>query len=140
MKTYLIPCGFVFLVVISLFLASEVSGQQQQIQPPQTLQSAPPQTPQPSAPQLQQPPQQQIPQQPPQQQIPQQPPQQQLVQLYNPNQVVACLNNVLAQSIMKAATIGNNSRGITTGVNSTFMDNATKTLDNCIVPTTTITR
>jgi hypothetical protein len=150
MKTYLISSGFVCLVVISLFLASEVSGQQQQIQAPQTLQPAPPQTPQPSSPQLQQPPQQQIPQQPPQQQIPQQPPQQQipqqpqqgqqLVQLYNPNQVVACLNNVLAQSIMKAATLNNNTRGISAGVNSTFMDNATKTLDNCIVPTTTMTR
>ena len=141
MKLYLIYGGFVCLVVGSLFLASEVSGQQQQIQPPQTLQSAPPQTPQPSSPQVQQPPQQQIPQQPSQQQPFSQPQQQQqLVQLYNPNQVVACLNNVLAQSIMKAATLNNNTRGITTGVNSTFMDNATKTLDNCIVPTTTMTR
>ena len=131
MKLYLISGGFVCLVVISLSLASGVSGQQQQIQPPQTPQSAPPQTPQPSSPQLQQ---------PPLQQIPQQPPQQQLVQLYNPNQVVACLNNVLAQSIMKAATLNNNTRGNATGVNSTFMDNATKTLDNCIVPTTTMTR
>jgi hypothetical protein len=132
MKLYMIYGGFVCLVVGSLFLASEVSGQQQQIQPPQTLQPAPPQTPQPSSPQLQQPPQQQPFSQPQQQQ--------QLVQLYNPNQVVACLNNVLAQSILKAATLNNNTRGITTGVNSTFMDNATKTLDNCIVPTTTITR
>jgi hypothetical protein len=66
--------------------------------------------------------------------------QQQLVQLYNPSQVVACLNNVLAQSIIKAGTLNNNTRGITAGVNSTFMDNATKTLDNCIVPTTTMTR
>jgi hypothetical protein len=132
MRLYLIFGGLVCLVVISLFLASEVSGQQQQIQPPQTLQSAPPQTPQPSSPQLQQPPQQQPFSQPQQQQ--------QLVQLYNPNQVVACLNNVLAQSIMKAATLNNNTRGISAGVNSTFMDNATKTLDNCIVPTTTMTR
>ena len=66
--------------------------------------------------------------------------QQQLVQLYNPNQVVACLNNVLAQSIIKAGTLNNNTPVTTAGVNSTFMDNATKTLDNCIVPTTTITR
>ena len=66
--------------------------------------------------------------------------QQQLVQLYNPSQVVACLNNVLAQSILKAGILNNNTRGITAGVNSTFMDNATKTLDNCIVPTTTMTR
>ena len=66
--------------------------------------------------------------------------QQQLGQLYNPSQVVACLNNVLAQSIIKAGTLNNNTRGITAGVNSTFMDNATKTLDNCIVPTTTMTR
>ena len=62
MKSYLISGGFVCLVVISLFLASGVSGQQQQTQPPQTLRSAPPQTPQPFSPQLQQPPQQQIPQ------------------------------------------------------------------------------
>ena len=66
--------------------------------------------------------------------------QQQLVQLYNPNQVVACLNNVLAQSIIKAGTLNNNTPVTTAVVNSTFMDNATKTLDNCIVPTTTITR
>jgi hypothetical protein len=37
-------------------------------------------------------------------------------------------------------TLNNNTRGITAGVNSTFMYNATKTLDNCIVPTTTMTR
>jgi hypothetical protein len=141
MKLYLIYGGFVCLVVSFFILASEASGQQQQIPPPQTLHSAPPQTSQPSSPQLQQAPQQQIPQQPPQQQPFSQPQQQQqLVQLYNPNQVVACLNNVLAQSIMKAATFDNNTRAITTGVNSTFMDNATKTLDNCIVPTTTMTR
>ena len=66
--------------------------------------------------------------------------QQQLIQLYNPNQVVACLNNVLAQSIIKAGTLNNNTPVTTAVVNSTFMDNATKTLDNCIVPTTTITR
>ena len=66
--------------------------------------------------------------------------QQQLVQLYNPNQVVACLNNVLTYSIIKAGTLHNNTQGIAPGVNSTFIDNATKTLDNCIVPTTTMTR
>ncbi|PWU81273.1 MAG: hypothetical protein DLM72_07770 [Candidatus Nitrosopolaris wilkensis] len=65
--------------------------------------------------------------------------QQQLVQLYNPNQVVACLNNVLTDSIIKASTL-HNTPGIVPGINSTFIDNATKTLDNCIVPSSTITR
>ena len=66
--------------------------------------------------------------------------QQQLVELYNPDQAVACLNNVLTHSIIKAGTLHNNTRGITPGVIfSTFIDNATKTLDKCIVPTTTMT-
>jgi len=130
-----------------MFLASEVSGHQQQMHPSQTPQLAPPQTPQMLPPPLQQPSQQQIPQQQiPQQQYPQQQPfsqpqqQQQLVQLYNPNQVVTCLNNVLVQSIIKAGTLHNNTRGIAPGVSSTFIDNATQTLDRCIMPTTTMTR
>jgi hypothetical protein len=66
--------------------------------------------------------------------------QQQLVELYNPDQAVACLNNVLTHSIIKAGTLHNNTRGIAPGVIfSTFIDNATKTLDKCIVPTTTMT-
>lgn len=138
MKTYLISCGFVCLVVISLFLASEVSGQQQQIQPPQALQSAPPQQiPQPQQPQMQQ----QIPQQqyPLQQQPPLQPQLQQGQPLYNPNQVIACLNHVLVDSMVKAGTtpnltLHNNTKGVAPGLNQTFIQNATNTLDSCIIP------
>ena len=90
-------------------------------------------------------PQQQIPQQQiPQQQIPQQQPslQPQLQQgqpLYNPNQVVACLNHVLVDSIVKAGTtpnltLHNNSKGAAPELNQTFIQNATQTLDSCIVP------
>ena len=90
-------------------------------------------------------PQQQIPQQQiPQQQIPQQQPslQPQLQQgqpLYNPNQVVACLNHVLVDSIVKAGTtpnltLHNNSKGVAPELNQTFIQNATQTLDSCIVP------
>ncbi|HET7148818.1 MAG TPA: hypothetical protein VFI73_10010 [Candidatus Nitrosopolaris sp.] len=85
-------------------------------------------------------PQQQI----PQQQIPQQQPslQPQLQQgqpLYNPNQVVACLNHVLVDSMVKAGTtpnltLHNNSKGVTPELNQTFIQNATQTLDLCIVP------
>jgi hypothetical protein len=90
-------------------------------------------------------PQQQIPQQQiPQQQIPQQQPslQPQLQQgqpLYNPNQVVACLNHALVDSIVKAGTtpnltLHNNSKGVAPELNQTFIQNATQTLDSCIVP------
>src|SRR5690348_3836056 len=90
-------------------------------------------------------PQQQIPQQQiPQQQIPQQQPllQPQLQQgqpLYNPIQVVACLNHVLVDSIVKAGTtpnwtLHNNSKGVAPELNQTFIQNATQTLDSCIVP------
>jgi hypothetical protein len=92
-------------------------------------------------------PQQQIPQQPPipQQQIPQQqqsPPQTQSQQgqpLYNPNQVVACLNHVLVDSIVKAGTtpdltLHNNTKGAAPALNQTFIQNATQTLDSCIIP------
>src|SRR6266487_1295261 len=41
LKLYLIFGGLVCLVLSPLFLTSEASGQQQQIQPPQTLQSPP---------------------------------------------------------------------------------------------------
>ncbi len=137
MKSYLISCGFVCLVVISLFLASEASGQQQQIQPPQTLQSPPQQIPQPQQPQMQQ----QIPQQqyPLQQQPPLQPQLQQGQPLYNPNQVIACLNHVLVDSMVKAGTtpnltLHNNTKGVAPGLNQTFIQNATNTLDSCIIP------
>ena len=138
MKLYLIYGGFVCLVVGSLFLGSEVSGQQQQIQPPQTLQSAPSQQiPQPQQPQMQQ----QIPQQqyPLQQQPPLQPQLQQGQPLYNPNQVIACLNHVLVDSMVKAGitpnlTLHNNTKGVAPGLNQTFIQNATNTLDSCIIP------
>jgi hypothetical protein len=98
----------------------------------------------PSIPQ-QQVPQQQVPQQQvPQQQVPQQQPslQPQLQQgqpLYNPNQVVACLNHVLIDSIVKAGTtpdltLHNNTKGSMPALNQTFIQNATQTLDSCIVP------
>src|SRR5690349_10496595 len=80
----------------------------------------------------------------PQQQIPQQQPllQPQLQQgqpLYNPIQVVACLNHVLVDSIVKAGTtpnwtLHNNSKGVAPELNQTFIQNATQTLDSCIVP------
>ena len=80
----------------------------------------------------------------PQQQVPQQQPslQPQLQQgqpLYNPNQVVACLNHVLIDSIVKAGTtpdltLHNNTKGSMPALNQTFIQNATQTLDSCIVP------
>ena len=86
----------------------------------------------------------QIPQQlPPQQYRLQQPsPQPQLQQgqpLYNPDQVVACLNHVLVDSIVKAGTtpdltLHNNTKGVAAALNQTFIQNATQTLDSCIVP------
>jgi len=76
----------------------------------------------------------------PQQQQPQQQPQLQQGQpLYNPIQVVACLNHVLVDSIVKAGTspnwtLHNNSKGVAPELNQTFIQNATQTLDSCIVP------
>ena len=76
----------------------------------------------------------------PQQQVPQQQPQLQQGQpLYNPNQVVACLNHVLVDRIVKAGTtpnltLHNNSKGVAPELNQTFIQNATQTLDSCIVP------
>jgi hypothetical protein len=76
----------------------------------------------------------------PQQQQPQQQPQLQQGQpLYNPIQVVACLNHVLVDSIVKAGTspnwtLQNNSKGVAPELNQTFIQNATQTLDSCIVP------
>jgi hypothetical protein len=59
--------------------------------------------------------------------------------LYNPNQVIACLNHVLVDSMMKAGTtpnltLQNNSTGFAPGLNQTFVQNATNTLDSCIIP------
>ena len=137
MKLYLIFGGLVCLVLSPLFLTSEASGQQQQIQPPQTLQSPPQQIPQPQQPQMQQ----QIPQQqyPLQQQPQVQPQLQQGQPLYNPNQVVACLNHVFVDSLVKAGTTGaltlkTNGTSVVTGLNQTFINNATNTLDSCILP------
>jgi len=69
----------------------------------------------------------------PQQQQPQQQPQlQQCQPLYNPIQVVACLNHVLVDSIVKAGTspnwtLHNNSKGVAPELNQTFIQNATDT-------------
>ncbi len=137
LKLYLIFGGLVCLVLSPLFLTSEASGQQQQIQPPQTLQSPPQQIPPPQQPQMQQ----QIPQQqyPLQQQPLLQPQLQQGQPLYNPNQVIACLNQVLVDSMVKAGTtpdltLHNNTKGAAPGLNQTFIQNATNTLDLCIIP------
>jgi len=93
--------------------------------------------PQPQQPQMQQ----QIPQQqyPLQQQPPLQPQLQQGQPLYNENQVIACLNHVLVDSMVKAGTtpsltLHNNTKGVTPGLNQTFIQNATNTLDSCIIP------
>ncbi len=112
MKLYLIFGGLVCLVLTPLFLTSEASGQQQQI------------------------PQQQYPLQ---QQPLLQPQLQQGQPLYNPNQVIACLNQVLVDSMVKAGTtpdltLHNNTKGAAPGLNQTFIQNATNTLDLCIIP------
>ena len=59
--------------------------------------------------------------------------------LYNPNQVIACLNHVLVDSVVKAGTtpsltLHNNTKGFAPGLNQTFVQNATYTLDSCIIP------
>ena len=59
--------------------------------------------------------------------------------LYNPNQVIACLDHVLVASMVKAGTtpsltIHNNTKGFAPGLNQTFVQNATNTLDSCIIP------
>jgi hypothetical protein len=60
--------------------------------------------------------------------------------LYNANQVMACLNHQLADSIVKAhitgaLTLHNNTNGtVTASLNQTFITNATKVLDSCILP------
>ena len=77
-----------------------------------------------------------------QQQIPQQqylPQLQQGQPLYNPNQVIACLNHVLVDSMVKAGTtpnltLHNNTKGVAPEINQTFIQNATTTLDSCIIP------
>src|SRR2546425_3112207 len=104
----------------------------------QLIQQPPPSThPQPQQPQMQQ----QIPQQqyPLQQQPQVQPQLQQGQPLYNPNQVVACLNHVFVDSLVKAGTTGaltlkTNGTSVVTGLNQTFINNATNTLDSCILP------
>ncbi len=115
---------------IATLLPAITHSQAQQItqQPPYT---------QPQQPQMQQ----QIPQQqsPLQQQPPPQPQLQQGQPLYNPNQVIACLNHALVDSMVKAGTTGsltlhNNTKGAAPGLNQTFIQNATNTLDLCIIP------
>jgi len=60
--------------------------------------------------------------------------------LYNANQVIACLNHQLADSIVKAGitgalTLHNNTNGtVTAALNQTFSMNATNVLDSCILP------
>ena len=117
--------------IASLLLAiTHAQAQQITQQPPFTNQFA-------QQPQIQQ----QIPQQqyPLQQQPPLQPQLQQGQPLYNPNQVIACLNHVLVDSMVKAGTTGsltlhNNTKGVAPGLNQTFIQNATNTLDSCIIP------
>ena len=60
--------------------------------------------------------------------------------LYNANQVIACLNYVLVESIVRAGTNGSlthrnyTNSTITARLNETFINNATNTLDSCIIP------
>ena len=60
--------------------------------------------------------------------------------VYSANQVIACLNHQLADSIVKASitgalTLHNNTNGtVTASLNQTFITNATKVLDSCIIP------
>jgi len=133
MKNLLI-FGVILILIggIASLLHAITHSQAQQItqQPPFTQ-------PQPQQPQMQQ----QIPQQqyPLQQQPPLQPQPQQGQPLYNENQVIACLNHVLVDSMVKAGTtpsltLHNNTKGVTPGLNQTFIQNATNTLDSCIIP------
>ena len=132
MKNLLIFAVILMLIggFASLLLAiTHAQAQQITQQPPFTQ-------PQPQQPQMQQ----QIPQQqsPLQQQPPLQPQLQQGQPLYNPNQVIACLNHVLVDSIVKAGTtpnltLHNNTKGVAPGLNQTFIQNATNTLDSCII-------
>jgi len=133
MKNLLI-FGVILILIggIASLLHAITHSQAQQItqQPPFTQ-------PQPQQPQMQQ----QIPQQqyPLQQQPPLQPQPQQGQPLYNKNQVIACLNHVLVDSMVKAGTtpsltLHNNTKGVTPGLNQTFIQNATNTLDSCINP------
>ncbi len=133
MKNLLIFGVILMLIggIASLLLAiTHAQAQQITQQPPFTQ-------PQPQQPQMQQ----QIPQQqyPLQQQPPLQPQLGQGQPLYNPNQVIACLNHVLVDSMVKAGTTGsltlhNNTKGVAPGLNQTFIQNATNTLDSCIIP------
>ena len=119
----------VILILISGFASLVLAithAQAQQItqQPPLTQ-------PQPQQPQMQQ----QIPQQqyPLQQQPPLQPQLQQGQPLYNKNQVIACLNHVLVDSMVKAGTtpnltLHNNTKGVAPGLNQTFIQNATNSV------------
>ncbi|PWU81644.1 MAG: hypothetical protein DLM72_05895 [Candidatus Nitrosopolaris wilkensis] len=133
MKNHLI-FGVILILIggIASLLLVITPSQAQQI-----TQQAPFTQPQPQQPQMQQ----QIPQQqyPLQQQPPLQPQLQQGQPLYNQNQVIACLNHVLVDSMVKAGTtpsltLHNNTKGVAPGLNQTFIQNATDTLDSCIIP------
>jgi hypothetical protein len=143
MKNLLIFGVILMLIggIASLVLAITHAQAQQITQQPPIMQPQPQQPPfmqpQPQQPQMQQ--------QIPQQQYPlqqQQSPQAQLQQgqpLYNPNQVIACLNHALVDSMVKAGTtpsliLHNNTKGVAPGLNQTFIQNATNTLDSCIIP------
>jgi hypothetical protein len=59
--------------------------------------------------------------------------------LYNEPAVISCLNHALVDSIVKAGTTGalilkTNGTSVVTGLNQTFINNATNTLDACILP------
>jgi predicted RND superfamily exporter protein len=134
-----------------LLIASKAAGQQQKQQPQFTNQFAQQQREQQQQQQLQQ---QQLnqPRFPNKRQqgqvLDQRKQQQQLLNqnqhqgqpLYNANQVIACLNHQLADSIVKADITGalalhNNTNGtVTAALNQTFIMNATNVLDSCILP------
>ena len=133
---------------IFLLITSNAAGQQQTKQP--SIANQPQQEEQQSPNQRQQQQQQQqlLQQLTNRPQLNQQKQQQQLLNqnqhqgqsVYSANQVIACLNHQLAGSIVKAGVTGaltlhNNTNGtVTASLNQTFITNATKVLDNCIIP------
>ena len=131
---------------IFLIITSKAAGQQQKQQPQFTNQFAQQQREQQQQQQLNQ---QRFPNKQQQGQVlDQQKQQQQLLNqnqhlgqpLYKANQVIACLNHQLADSMVKAGitgafTLHNNTKGTVTGaLNQTFITNARNVSDSCILP------
>jgi hypothetical protein len=128
-------CFGLLYIILSTFIGiifTAAHGQNSTLQPPPYSNPVPPQQPtqNPYSPNQQG--QQQQPQYPPQLQQQFQPPQQQLPAgfgvLMNESKVMNCLHSVLHSSVDKAFKHA-------AGLNeATFMNNATSTLDSCILP------